>query len=133
MFVYFVRHGKTPLGEKGTYQLGDTPLSERGREEAVLIAKRVSEIEFDALVSSTFLRAKETAAELQKYQKKAVYSETDLFVEIKRPSEVEGRSADDPEVKKIYKAVKENHLDPSWRYSDEESFTMVLRSEEHHV
>lgn len=59
--VYFVRHGESEANVAPVFQSPDSPLSERGRHQAQLIGERVSQLRFDALISSPFARARETA------------------------------------------------------------------------
>jgi broad specificity phosphatase PhoE len=45
-----------------------------------------------------------------------------LLTDLKRPTAIEGRHHDDPEVVKIRRAILANLHDPAWRYADEETF-----------
>lgn len=60
--IYIVRHGETSWN---TYRIlqGHKPieLNEKGREKARFLAKKVIDLEFDRIISSDLLRAKETA------------------------------------------------------------------------
>ena len=121
MYVYFVRHGHSTLGEERKYQFPDTPLSERGRKESQLIADRLSTLDFDILVSSPFKRALETADIINSYHNKSIIV-SELFQETKRPSEIEGKSKDDPLVVSIVEQITTNENESGSRYSDEETF-----------
>ena len=57
-YLYFVRHGEQVDAEFG---LPEGPLSERGRQQASLIADRLQSIRFDAAYTSPLQRAIETA------------------------------------------------------------------------
>ena len=60
--IYLVRHGTTEDIEKHLMQgSSDSPLSTRGREEALRTAEALSQITFDAAFSSPMGRAQETA------------------------------------------------------------------------
>lgn len=124
MLAYFVRHGKTTLGEEGRHQYRDTPLSKRGLKEAYLTANRLKDFDFETIITSPFLRARETADIINIYHHKLI-QESELFAETKRPSEIEGRYKNDPKVDEIEKIFKENQHIPDWRYSDEETFSML--------
>lgn len=58
-YLYLVRHGEQVDAE---YGLPEGPLSERGMEQAHLIAKRLSSVRFDAAWTSPLQRAIETAS-----------------------------------------------------------------------
>ena len=57
-YLYLVRHGEQVDAEFG---LPDGPLSERGREQALLIAGRLQGVAFDAAYTSPLQRAVETS------------------------------------------------------------------------
>jgi probable phosphoglycerate mutase len=57
-YLYLVRHGEQVDAEFG---LPEGPLSERGREQAALIADRLREVPFDKAYTSPLQRAIETA------------------------------------------------------------------------
>jgi broad specificity phosphatase PhoE len=60
--VYLVRHGETPGNRFRRYQPYDTPLSDEGRVQAHLVAKRLAaEGPFTALYTSDLARTMETA------------------------------------------------------------------------
>jgi len=61
--LYFVRHGETEYNRRGIVQGGgiDSSLNDTGREQAQVLANRFQEKRFDAVYSSTLLRAKQTA------------------------------------------------------------------------
>ena len=58
-YLYFVRHGEQVDQEFG---LPEGPLSERGLEQATLLANRLASVRFDAAFTSPLQRAIETAA-----------------------------------------------------------------------
>ncbi|MFA4827008.1 MAG: histidine phosphatase family protein [Candidatus Shapirobacteria bacterium] len=118
MKVYFVRHGSTDSLEKRISQPDDEPLNENGRIQAKELGKRFVKTNLDLVISSPYTRAVETAKAIRE---EVVTSE--LFKEVKKPTEVVGRSKDEEEVKNILKKIGEMYLtDPSWHFSDEESF-----------
>ncbi|MBO7361497.1 MAG: histidine phosphatase family protein [Clostridia bacterium] len=62
MKIYIIRHGETALNVKGVMQGRiDEPLSESGRDLAVITGKAMKGIRFDCCVSSPLGRARETA------------------------------------------------------------------------
>jgi len=61
--LYIVRHGETVWNREGRIQgHTDVALSERGLEQARLLAKRLNTVPFDAAYASDLRRAYETAA-----------------------------------------------------------------------
>lgn len=125
MIVYLVRHGQTNLNAQGMHQPPNSTLSELGKKQASGLAERISHLKVDKIISSTLTRAVETAEIInKKIHKKIVHSE--LFVENKRPTEVENESHRDPEVLAIQDKIQGNFADPSWHYSDEENYYDVL-------
>lgn len=65
MRVTFVRHGESEANISGRWQgHGDSPLSERGRQQAARAAARLSSSPFARVVSSDLRRARETARAL---------------------------------------------------------------------
>lgn len=142
MRVYFVRHGESVSNAERISQGPAAPLSELGKKQAEFIATRLSKLSIDAIIASPYTRTKETAEIIaQKINKPIEWS--DLFVERRQPSELIGKSFDDPLRKTIFEISREAHDDPAWKYSDEESFLdlrtraetalalLTVRSEEH--
>lgn len=60
--IYIVRHGQTEWNVSKRLQ-GHKPitLNEKGREEAKTLAEKIKDLDFDRIISSDLLRAKETA------------------------------------------------------------------------
>lgn len=121
MKVYFVRHGQTKYNALQIYQPDDAELSEIGRKQAKILAKRLSKIPIDIIYSSPMKRTKQTVEIINKFLKKEIiYS--DLLKERKHPSEFIGKRTDSPEILKINKIRNLHEKDPFWHYSDEENF-----------
>jgi 2,3-bisphosphoglycerate-dependent phosphoglycerate mutase len=121
MRVYFVRHGesesnirKVYLGEKGS-------LTTHGLRQADIVAKRFQSIDIDIIISSTMIRARETAAAIEKLiVKEIIFSEA--LVEKKYPTELINKVIDGPEAEHFYEKARANVDDPEWHFSDEENF-----------
>lgn len=124
MIIYFVRHGTTEGNDSNQFQLPTIDLSEKGVTEAKFIAKRFESISIDRIFTSSMRRAYQTAQIIGEHIGHSIV-ENDLFEEIKRPSDVRGKSKGDPEVKAIMKEVKKHFTDPSWRHSDEENYFLL--------
>lgn len=123
MKVYFVRHGQSVANVNDLEQGPDEPLSDLGREQAAFVAKRLAGLPVTRLIASPYARANETAEIIREtLGLPLAYSE--LFVERKPPTELIGKPGDGPEYRAAReKWEKERRVDPSWRYSDEETFT----------
>jgi broad specificity phosphatase PhoE len=65
--LYLVRHGQTEGNAKHLF-IGSTdiPLDPRGERQAVQVGDRFATIEFDHLISSPMLRARQTATEISR-------------------------------------------------------------------
>ena len=64
---YFVRHGESE-GNAARVFTGqtDSPLTERGRQQAETVAEELAEVKFDRIVSSDLSRTRDTAAVIAK-------------------------------------------------------------------
>lgn len=60
--IYLIRHGETDwtLSKRHTGQKSDIALTERGKKEAVVVGKKIQDIKFSYVFSSSLQRAKET-------------------------------------------------------------------------
>ena len=66
MAIYLIRHGETPSNRARVVQVPETPLSERGREQAEALAARLADHPIGRLLASDLARADETAAALSR-------------------------------------------------------------------
>jgi len=119
--VYFVRHGES-ITNSGPVVIGPTAgLTEKGKQQVQEIAARCEKLPIEVILSSTYVRAKETAAVIHERTGKPLeFSE--LFVERKQPSEEKGLRRDDPRYVAIGVEMRENFAKEGWRHSDEENF-----------
>jgi broad specificity phosphatase PhoE len=63
--IYLIRHGETEWNREQVFRgRADVPLSDRGRDQARLLADSLSESSLEAVYSSPLSRARETAAPL---------------------------------------------------------------------
>ena len=122
MNVYFVRHGETTWNAGRIHQASDSTLSESGLAQAKVVAKRFLRIPIDVIVSSTHKRARQTAEIIAETIQKPVKYST-LFVERKRPREIEGKHAEDPQAVRVKKLIQDHYHHHAWRYADEENFS----------
>jgi len=118
--IYFVRHGESEGNVSRTYRGKDTPLTETGRVQAGIVAERVAKLGIEALVTSDFIRAKDTAAIIGK-KASVTPEEQPMFGEWLEPEHLLGKSYDHPDAKAMREAIHESD-DPEFRHSNEESF-----------
>jgi len=104
-------------------------MTEQGRQEVGLLAKRFEAIPIDLIITSDYPRAKETAEIINRVVQKKVEI-SDLLRERRRPSEFYGKEIDDPEVLRIARLITMHRTDVNWHFSDEENFfDLKARSE----
>lgn len=123
MNIYFVRHGESAGNALRLHQDHTIELSELGRKHAAAYAARFEKLGIDRIVASPYVRAKQTAEVIA--EKVGLPIEfSDLLVEVKRPTVIEGRRIDEPEVVAIKKTIEEKYDDPTYRHSDEDTFAL---------
>lgn len=118
--IYLVRHGESEGNTSLTFQTRESLLTEKGREQAEFIAKRVEKLPIEAIIASPAVRTRVTAETIAARTKKTV-DFSDLFVERRTMTQVWGRRINDPEIADI-KQVLFRFDEPNLRYSDEENF-----------
>ncbi|HEG44467.1 MAG TPA: alpha-ribazole phosphatase [Phycisphaerales bacterium] len=75
--ILLIRHGETEMGNPPRYcGSTDAMLSERGKDQAKLIAERLADTEIDTLIVSPMTRCQHTAKEISKLQSAALDAET---------------------------------------------------------
>jgi len=121
MNIYFIRHGESKLNAERKHQDSEIELSDLGIKQANLIAERTARIQIDKIFSSPMKRARQTA-EIIGSKCKLPIEFNDLLVEIKRPTEIELKSVDDPKVIEIKNKILDNWDNQNYRHSDEETF-----------
>lgn len=121
MKFYLVRHGESEGNALAIHQNATTSLSEIGKSQAKIMARRFIKIPVDTILSSDYVRAKQTAEAIGVVVNKEV-EENILLREIKRPSELIGKSIHSSEVEIIKQEIKKHRDDSTWHYSDEENF-----------
>lgn len=124
--IYFVRHGQSKDNNAPVFQGIKSELSKEGKTQAEFIAKRASNLSFDALISSPLERAKETAKAISKTTNKPIeYSE--LFVERVKPSELNDRPYHDHNATELWRAWQESTYTPGKRVDDGENFDDIIK------
>jgi broad specificity phosphatase PhoE len=128
--IYFVRHGESE--ENVGLFIGDSNslLTENGKNQSEVIARRCENLPIESVVASNFVRAQETAKTIS--NKINIPIETsDLFSEKRRPSDHVGKLKTDEQVLEDSKTIRENFHDEDFRLQDEETFSeLKLRAKE---
>jgi probable phosphoglycerate mutase len=124
--VYFVRHGQSVDNASPVFQSVDSPLSEKGKQQAQSIADRLSKIDFETLVASPIERSKETAQYIsEKTNKEIEFS--DLFVERIKPDEIDGKPWTDEQANKIWRSWEVTLYTPGKRVSNGENYDDTIQ------
>ena len=118
---YFIRHGQSLLNLQHIRQGSEGALSPKGRAQAERTGSYLAQYPIERIYSSPYERARETANIVERFIH-APITYTPLFAERRNPSEVVGRSYDDPIVVHISEIMDRTYHDDSFRYSDEENF-----------
>lgn len=119
--IYFIRHGESEGNAGPVFQSGSNSLSDRGREQASFMAERCSKLPIDSLVTSSMIRAHETASIIGERIEKEVIS-SELFIERRRPSAQIGKPKKHPQSLAIDQEILNNFGIAGYRHSDEENF-----------
>lgn len=120
--IYFVRHGESEGNVQKIHQDADSPLSEIGRSQAKIVAHRFEHIAIDALISSPYRRALETARAIATV--KNIEIETNpLLGERRGPSQLLGLSHHSQLSLETREQIRAHRFENegSWQHSDEES------------
>lgn len=118
--IYFIRHGESEGNAGISGQSASSPLTEKGRKQAEFVAGRCMKLPVDVIISSSSVRATETAQIIADITNKSTEI-CDLFTERKSPSEIVGRLNDDLERLRVLNTIKDNFALPGYRHSDEEN------------
>lgn len=122
--VFLVRHGES---EENADRIGrgmHATLTDIGKVQVGLVADRIACLEIDHLISSTYVRARETAEAVGTYVGKGPEL-SELFIEWRAPSHHVNLHEKDPLVTESLYAIHHNH-DPHYRHSDEENFVEII-------
>ncbi len=123
--IYFVRHGETFLNAKGIRQGVEGPLTEKGREQALITAKKFPKGKGrpEVMIVSPFQRTRETADIIAAYLGITNIEFNDLLAERRNPTEIIGHAGDELIVRRIVDRIDKGFHEDNFRYSDEENFT----------
>lgn len=126
MKVYLVRHGQTNENSKFIHQNSEASLSKLGIKQAEKLTERVKHIKIDLIITSPFKRTMQTTNIINNVLNKPVI-ESELLIEIKRPTEIEGLSAYDDKALDIKNLIKSNLHNPRYKHSDEETYEELIK------
>ncbi|MBI5401004.1 MAG: histidine phosphatase family protein [Candidatus Yonathbacteria bacterium] len=119
--IYFIRHGEGEGNIDPSCPEMTSILTPRGRGQAMLVATRFVDIPVEKIISSTMIRAKETADIISKNNGTSM-DVSNLFVERRKPKEQAGVTSDDPHARHAEETILANFNVPVHRFSDEENF-----------
>ena len=123
--VYFVRHGQSEENLDHVLRGRDAQLTEEGKKQADVVAERIERIGVDALISSPFPRALDTAVNIG--ERIGINPEQNaLFGEWVEPSNSHGKHRDHPERKNAHQAIIAATDDHNYRHADEETFAELV-------
>lgn len=148
-----IRHGESRTNATNIFQAGDQydsdPLTERGEEAARRLAERLAGVPVEVTVSSSYLRARRTAALVAEATGSPhvvpvkdgsawvdlpadgeLAGRLSLLRELDVPSELAGLRFDDPRAKQISHAATAIADQPDGHYSDEENLHDLWRRAE---
>lgn len=117
--VYLVRHGQSRENETRIIHGREAPLTSFGKEQAQTVAGRLARLRVDALVTSHFLRARETAQIIGAHLH-LPHEEHEIFGEEGAPSHLHGKAYDDPDVQAHHEALYAAP-EPDFRNGDHET------------
>ena len=119
--IYFVRHGESVHNAAKRFNELQTPLSERGIQQAGEIAERASKLPIDLVVASTLKRAQQTAGIVAK--RLGVNMESSkFFVEGVQATRLLGKEVSGPEITEANKSYHGNFTVAGYRFEDGENF-----------
>lgn len=130
--VIFIRHPHTNDEDDGIYRGDHAQITQKGLEEAAIIAERIASASLVThIVTSTLERSRQLAQIIALAVSRTgimmpAFIPSDLFVEIRKPSELVDVHRKDPETVRI-SARHRRYFDLEYRYSDEENRWRVER------
>lgn len=75
MKVYVIRHGEVSSNILGIYNRVDDRLNEKGIEQANILKGKLADIDYDIIISSPLIRAKETSEIINVLSKEIIYDD----------------------------------------------------------
>ncbi len=75
MKVYVIRHGEVDSNINGVYNLVSDELNEKGFEQANILKEKIKNINYDVIISSPLIRAKQTSEIVNVLNKEIIYDD----------------------------------------------------------
>lgn len=123
--VYFVRHGESEDNTKPVFASPHSNLTSKGLKQAEYIAERMSKLSFEALISSPYPRAHETAQAIARATGREAEL-SNLFTERVKPTSIVGKSYEDLEAHAIAEEWKRSLQTPGMKIEDGENFDEII-------
>lgn len=122
--LYFVRHGESNSNADSISRGPASVLTEKGEQEAKIVAERMQRIGVDAIVASPYVRTKQTAQPISELLGLPI-EENELLIEWRTPSSHINKSRKDPIIAQERNQLFENFGITDFVHSDEETFTAM--------
>lgn len=120
--IYLVRHGESEFNAGGVIKPeNEIALTEKGHVQAEFIAQRAIKLIPEVIISSTLLRAVQTAEHIAAATGKNLET-FEVFVERRYPSINLGLTLHHPKVQEVEKLMIDRFGDENYKHSDEELF-----------
>jgi len=119
--VYFIRHGESTQNFGNVFQGPDSVLTERGKKQAQFVADRTRSLGAEVVLTSPFIRARETAQTIVAATHLPLVEEL-LFREFSPPTSLIGKPRNTEEGRNYIRKLQANLTNPEWRYADEENY-----------
>jgi len=124
--IYFVRHGQSIDNTLPVFQSNSSPLSRKGENQAIQIASRLDSIPFEILITSNYLRAVQTAKIIANTTKRDIEF-SDLFIERKKPTSIDGKPRTDDTASATWKQWEESLYNPELHIEDGENYSDIVK------
>jgi len=140
--IYLVRHGSSTANELEIREGAKSELTEKGEQQAAVVAERFKQIPIEVVLSSTYIRAQKTGKKIADISN--VPLETmEGIQERELPDEVIGKHRSDPAVQQAvakfeYSWIHDTHLDEGEHFRDilkraEKVSTELSQRKEEHI
>lgn len=127
--VYLIRHTQSADNVSAVFQSPESLLSSLGEKQAKIIAGRISKLDFELLVSSPFQRSRQTAEEIKINTGKEIEF-SDLFIERKKPTSINGKPYEDKTARIIWRDWEKSLYTSGVRVEDGENFDdLIVRAD----
>jgi probable phosphoglycerate mutase len=121
-YYFFVRHGQTNLNAERIRQGSEGGLTQSGIDQAERTGAFLEPFRIRKIYASPYERTRQTADIIAKHLHCGI-AYSPLLEERHNPSEIIGKSTDDPNIKRIGEQIDLTFHSDDYRFSDEENFT----------